>query len=56
MIMVRVRFAAVAVLLLAVGSVFLAGCESIDEKRGYSEIPQNRPANWEINPMANAPK
>ena len=40
------------------GSVMLlfSGCqENINEKRGYSPIPQNRPAEWETNPMKGIP-
>lgn len=43
-------------LVAVISTMLLVGCDSIDEKRGYSEIPQNRPSDWELNPMANVPK
>ena len=33
--------------------ILLSGCESASEAQGYSRIPQNRPTNWELNPVGN---
>jgi hypothetical protein len=36
--------------LLMMIAVFAGGCITEQEKRGYSDLPQNRPADWEDRP------
>lgn len=37
-------------LLLIMIAVFAGGCITEQERRGYSSLPQNRPADWEDRP------
>ncbi|MEI8245609.1 MAG: hypothetical protein WCI51_07260 [Lentisphaerota bacterium] len=37
-------------LLLIMIVVFAGGCITEQERRGYSSLPQNRPADWEDRP------
>jgi len=37
-------------LLLLLIVVFAGGCITEQERRGYSSLPQNRPADWEDRP------
>jgi len=39
----------IAVVLLTAAILFFAGCTEI-ERNGFSPIPQNTPASWELNP------
>ncbi|MHB9138932.1 MAG: hypothetical protein ACYC4Q_05975 [Victivallaceae bacterium] len=45
----RISGFAFCILLLMV-VVFAGGCITEQEKRGYSDLPQNRPADWEDRP------
>ena len=52
-LMKRISLSVIAVSALIAGTVFcLSGCTQL-ERDGFSPIPQNSPAGWELNPYGN---